>query len=132
MRFHASLWVAILFLFPAVPSIWGAEVKSTGPVSIIVGDDAINPRPGTQGGGGQFNSLFYVRPGEGESPQAGHPGQHQLPNQPFFVAYEPTALPVQSNDWWTGVGLQWYVDSVNAGWAFSWNDGRHSFERIYE
>jgi hypothetical protein len=76
--------------------------------------------------------LFYVRPGEGESPQAGHPGQHQLPNQPFFVAYEPTALPVQSNDWWTGVGLQWYVDSVNAGWAFSWNDGRHSFERIYE
>jgi hypothetical protein len=30
---------------------------------------------------------------------------------------------VQTNDWWTGTGLQWYVDQNNSGWAFSWNDG---------
>jgi len=72
----------------------GADVISNGPVSILKGSDAINPRPGTQGGGGEFNSLFYVVPGEGESPEAGHSDRHQLPNQPFFIAYEPTAGPV--------------------------------------
>jgi hypothetical protein len=123
MRFQASVWIAILFLVPAAPIAWGADIISNGPVSILKGSDAINPRPGTQGGGGQFNSLFYVRPGEGESPLAGHPQQHQLPNQPFSIAYEPTALPVQSNDWWTGVGLQWYVAQIDAGWAGSYDSG---------
>lgn len=107
MRFHASVWVAILLLVPAAPIAHGADIISNGPVSFLKGNDAINPVPGTQGGGGQFNSLFYVRPGEGESPDPGNPRLHQLPNQPFFIAYEPTAGPVQSNDWWTGVGLQW-------------------------
>jgi Glycosyl hydrolase family 81 C-terminal domain len=123
MRFQASLWVAMLLLVPAAPIARGADVISNGPVSFLKGDDAINPRPGRQGGGGQFNSLFYVVPGEGESPEAGHPDRHQLPNEKFFIAYEATAGPVQSNDWWTGVGLQWYVDQTNSGWAFSWNDG---------
>jgi hypothetical protein len=112
-----------LLLVIAAPAAQSADVISNGPVSIIKGSDAINPRPGTQGGGGEFNSLFYVLPGEGESPEAGRSGQHQLPNQPFSIAYEPTALPVQSNDWWTGVGLQWYVSSIDAGWAGAYNDG---------
>ena len=124
MRFAArSCLGPILLVAAATPIARGADVISNGPVSFVRGDDAINPRPGRQGGGGEFNSLFYVRPGEGESPQRGHPEQHQLPNQPFFIAYEPTAGPVQSNDWWTGVGLQWYVDATNSGWAFSWSDG---------
>ena len=124
MRFAAwSCLGPILLVAAAAPIARGADVISNGPVSFVRGDDAINPRPGRQGGGGDYNSLFYVRPGEGEAPMAGLPGQHQLPNQPFFIAYEPTAGPVQSNDWWTGVGLQWYVDSTNSGWAFSWNDG---------
>src|SRR6266478_763688 len=115
--------ITTVLIAAAAPIAPGADVISTGPVSIVTGDDAINPRPGRQGGGGDYNALFYVRPGEGEAPVAGQPGQHQLPNQPFFIAYEPTAGPVQSNDWWTGVGLQWYVDSTNSGWVFSWNDG---------
>ena len=125
MRFHASLWVAILLLVPAVPIALGVDIISNGPVSILDGDSAINPRPGTQGGGGEFNSLFYVLPGEGESPQQGRPSLHQLPNQPFDIAYEGLheAFPVQSNDWWTGVGLQWYVSSLDAGWVGSFNDG---------
>ena len=107
MRFHASVWVAILLLVPAAPIAHGADIIQTVRSVFFKGNDAINPVPGTQGGGGQFNSLFYVRPGEGESPDPGNPRLHQLPNQPFFIAYEPTAGPVQSNDWWTGVGLQW-------------------------
>jgi len=112
-----------LLLGIAAPAAQSADIISNGPVSILKGSDAINPRPGTQGGGGPFNSLFYVLPGEGESPQEGRSGQHQLPNQPFSIAYEPTALLVQSNDWWTGVGLKWYVSSLDAGWAGSYNDG---------
>ena len=111
------------FLSGAASRAWGADIISNGPVSYLKGSDAINPRPGIQGAGGEFNSLFYVLPGEGESPVAGRSHQHQLPDQPFFIAYEPTAGPVQSNDWWTGVGLQWYVDATNSGWAFSWGDG---------
>ena len=98
----------------------------------LTGNDAINPRPGTQGGGGQFNSLFYVLPGMGQEPSTANPSVHQLPNQPFSIAYEPTAGPVQSNDWWTGVGLQWYVDQTNSGWAFSWNDGVIRSQRIHQ
>jgi hypothetical protein len=100
-----------------------ADIISNGPVSILDGNSAINPRPGDQGGG-KYNSLFYVLPGEGEAPQANHSSKHELPNQPFFVAYENNALPVQSNDWWTGVGLQWYIPSSNdgQGWAYCWTD----------
>ena len=111
------------FLSGAASRAWGADIISNGPVSYLKGSDAINPRPGIQGAGGEFNSLFYVLPGEGESPVAGRSHQHQLPDQPFFIAYEPTAGPVQTNDWWTGVGLQWYVASIDAGWAGAYNDG---------
>ncbi len=116
---HFSCLITILVTI-AASAVWSADVKSTGPVSIVVGDDAIKP-DGTQGGG-DFNSLFYVVPGQGQEPEAGKPEQHQLPNDPFFIAYEPTALPVQSNDWWTGVGLQYYVPSTTFGWASSYKD----------
>jgi hypothetical protein len=120
---HLALLSISALLLGAVPIAGAADVISNGPVNFVTGADAINPRPGTQGGGGQYNSLFYVRPGEGEAPDPNHSSQHQLPNQPFFIAYEPAAGPVQTNDWWTGVGLQWYVDASNSGWAFSWSDG---------
>src|SRR5438874_3226459 len=120
---HFALISASALLLAAAPAVWGADVNSSGPFSMVEGADAINPRPGTQGGGGEFNSLFYVLPGEGEAPDPDRASKHQLPNQPFFIAYEPTAGPVQSNDWWTGVGLQWYVASIDAGWAGAYNDG---------
>lgn len=117
---HFSCLITILVTI-AASAVWSADIKSTGPVSIVVGDDAIKP-DGTQGGG-KFNSLFYVVPGEGEAPEHGHPERHQLPNDPFFIAYEQNAGPVQSNDWWAGVGLQWYVPSSDLGWAASYGDG---------
>ncbi|HEY7001693.1 MAG TPA: hypothetical protein VH330_08115, partial [Candidatus Udaeobacter sp.] len=71
MRFHASLRVAMLVLGLGAPIAQcmgqNIDIISNGPVSILDGDSAINPRPGRQGGGGEFNSLFYVLPGEGES-----------------------------------------------------------------
>src|SRR4029077_7271411 len=95
-----------------------ADIISNGPVSTLTGSDAINPRPGTQGAGPQFNSLFYILPGEGEAavgcsptpppPLRCGPDVRKFPHQPFAIAYENNAMPVQSNDWWAGVGLQWY------------------------
>ena len=123
MRFHASLWVAILLLVPAAPIAHGADIISNGPVSTVKGSDAINPIPLTQGSGTEFNSLFYILPGEGEAGDPKNPRFHQDPQQPFFIAYENSARPVQSSDWWTGAGLQWFVDKTNSGWANSWNDG---------
>jgi hypothetical protein len=123
MRFHTSVWLAILLLVPVAPIAHGADIISNGPVSTVKGSDAIEPRPGDQGSGGQYNYLFYVLPGEGEAAERGRSNRHQLPDQPFFIAYENSARPVQSSDWWTGVGLQWYVSQLDQGWAGSYNDG---------
>ena len=123
MRFHASVWVAILLLVPAAPIAHGAEIISNGPVSTVKGSDTINPVPLSQGSGTEFNSLFYILPGEGEAGDPKNPRFHQDPQEPFFIAYENSARPVQSSDWWTGAGLQWFVDKTNSGWANSWNDG---------
>jgi hypothetical protein len=130
MRFRASLWVAILLLVPAAPIARGAEIISNGPVSSLTGSDAIKPRPGTQGAG-KFNSLFYVLPGEGEAEDCPPPplecrhDRHAPPNQPFFIAYEPAAQPVQSTDWWSGVGFQWYINQSgnDFGWASGYPNG---------
>ena len=118
-----SMFLIAVVTVTAVQDLWSANLKSSGPFSIVVGDDAIKPDPGTQGGGGVFNSLFYVVPGQGDAPEKDHPDQHELPNDPFFIAYENGNAPVQSNDWWAGVGLQYYVPSTDFGWANSYNDG---------
>jgi len=100
-----------------------ADIIFNGPVSTVKGSDAINPIPLQQGSGVTFNSLFYVLPGEGQEPEPTNPRLHLDPQQPFFIAYENSAQPVQSSDWWTGAGLQWFVDKTNSGWANSWSDG---------
>ncbi len=128
--FDASVWiVAILFVAAAAPIARGAEIISNGPVSFVKGSDAIHPRPGDQGSGPDYNSLFYVLPGMGDAencptPENCHHDQHAPPNQPFFIAYEPTAPSVQSSDWWSGVGLQWYVaGQPDFGWASGYANG---------
>jgi len=132
MHFHASLWVAILLLVPAAAIARDGpvpDVISSGPVSIVTGNDEIHPEPGMQGNGGGFNSLFFMVPGEGEAdrncdnfPPPCGPDVRQYPNRRYDIAYEsPTPQPVQSNDWWPGVGLQWYVPQTHAGWAFGWS-----------
>jgi hypothetical protein len=129
--FDASGWiVAILFVAAAAPIAQGVDIISNGPVSYLKGSDAINPRPGTQGSGPQYNSLFYVLPGMGDAadcptPENCHNDRHAPPNQPFFIAYEPTAQPVQTSDWWAGIGLQWYIAKTPSddGWAKGYPNG---------
>ncbi len=111
---YSALIPVSALLLAAAPIAQGVDIISNGPVSFVKGSDAINPRPGDQGSGPKYNSLFYVLPGMGDAencptPENCHHNQHAPPNQPFFIAYEPTAPPVQSSDWWSGVGLQWYV-----------------------
>ena len=110
----------------------GATYQSgSGPVVTLSGSDAINPTNGSMpfspGPGAQgFNnekfkntSTPYVIPGQGQDAEAGDDkNAHALPNDPFFIAYDnPSAFPVQSNDWWPAVGLQLYVPSTKSGWA---------------
>src|SRR5262245_40554206 len=132
MHFHASLWVAILLLVPAAAIARdrpAPDVISRGPVSSVTGDEKIDPRPGLQGGGTQFNSLFFILPGEGEADRCGEKPtppprcaqQKELPNRPYAIAYESTTQPVQSNDWWVGAGLQWYVPQIHDGWVQGWS-----------
>jgi len=120
------IFLFTLALATAAPAVGAANVKSTGPVSILYGDDKIKPDEGTPGSGSQFNFFHYLRPGEGEAAEPSDPSKQLLPHEPFVIAYDPallTAQPVQSNDWWTGVGLQWYVPSTGSGWAFGWKEG---------
>jgi Glycosyl hydrolase family 81 C-terminal domain len=126
----------ISILVTIAAAVWSATVESNGPVSILRGNDKINPQPGTQGAGTQFNSLFYIRPGEGEGrvacptptppppciPSATcGPCVQQFPHQPYYRAYESATQPVQSNDWWVAAGLQWYVPQTNIGWVNGFN-----------
>ena len=126
---YSALIPVSALLLAAAPIARGADIISNGPVSFVKGSDAINPRPGDQGSGPGYNSLFYVLPGMGDAencPTAENcnHGQHAPPNQPFFIAYEPTAQPVQSSDWWSGVGLQWYVaGQPDFGWASGYANG---------
>src|SRR5215475_4445708 len=122
--------VAILIGVSAASTTRGVDIISIGPVSYLKGNEAINPRPGDQGSGPEFNSLFYVLPGMGDAADCPNPtncrnNQHAPPNQPFFIAYEPAAQPVQAADWWSGVGLQWYVSQPpkDFGWASGFPNG---------
>ena len=135
-RFLTPRWlVPILVLAGAASPALGADVIQNGPVSILQGNDKIDPRPGSQGNGDQFNSTFYILPGEGQADLACPsptpvecrptdscgPCVQDLPHQPYYRAYESTTQPVQSNDWWVGAGLQWYVPSTKDGWVIGYN-----------
>lgn len=124
----------MLLLVAISPQPAGAapQVVSAPPSSFVLGKDAPHPTPGTQGAGTTFNSLFYVRPGEGQEGQSANPSKHQLPNEPFNIAYTNPALPVATNDWWTGIGLQWFVkpksvpptfNNGSSGWAYAYENG---------
>ena len=109
-----SLFLVGHFLLAGIPKgpAWAVNVVSDGPVTSVSGQQPIKPAPGTQGASPDYNSYFYIVPGQGEGPVVGHPDQRLPPVDPFFRAYSNAKLPVQTNDWWTGVGLQ-YPDWVN-------------------
>lgn len=78
-------------------------VTTTGPVSTVHGSDPIKPALGTAGNGTQYNFLPYIVPGQFFNDQT-----NTIVNDPFDIAYTtPRQQPVQTSDWWTGIGLQW-------------------------
>jgi len=128
----AGAGILLLIAISSQPAGAVPQVVSAPPSTFVLGQDAPNPTPGTQGSGTTFNSLFYVLPGEGQEGQPGDPSKHQLPNEPFNIAYTNPALPVATSDWWTGIGLQWFVkpksvppmfNNGSIGWAYAYEDG---------
>ncbi|MBV9267415.1 MAG: hypothetical protein JO061_14685 [Acidobacteriaceae bacterium] len=79
-------------------------VISTGPVTTVAGSSPVTPASGTAGP--TSNYLPYIVPGQ----QVGKDGVTIL-NDPFDIAYTTRQQPVQTSDWWTGLGLQW------SGWV---------------
>ena len=88
------------------------KVNTTPPVSTTEGASKIKPAQGSEGTGATYNFLPYSLPG-----QYPNPVTQQIENQPFDIAYASRRQPVQTSDWWTGIGLQWSNDQQTAGWV---------------
>lgn len=82
----------------------GNSVTSVGPVTTVVGSSPVTPAGGTVGPSGNY--LPYIVPGQ----QVDKDGITIL-NNPFDIAYTTRQQPLQTSDWWTGLGLQW------SGWV---------------
>ncbi len=70
------------------------------------GSNRLQPSGGTAGFGVGFNYLPYELPGE-----YANPNTNTIDGTQFDVAYTTSSQPVQTSDWWTGIGLQW------SGWV---------------
>ena len=81
-------------------------------MSTTEGTSKIKPAQGSEGTGASYNFLPYSLPG-----QYPNPVTQQIENQPFDIAYASRRQPVQTSDWWTGIGLQWSNDQQTAGWV---------------
>jgi hypothetical protein len=82
------------------------RIRTTGPVTTVQGTNIVKPATGTQGTGVQYNFLPYIYPG-----QYANPTTNVIENDPFDIAYLNRSQPLQTSDWWTGIGLQW------SGWV---------------
>ncbi|MFO1417189.1 MAG: glycosyl hydrolase [Methylotetracoccus sp.] len=108
------VWIssAITHAAPTAPT-----VLSNGVTTVVNTPVPINPTPGVPGSNpANTNYYFYIRPGQGEQQDPNNPNQHKPPVQTFYRAYSSDEQPIQSNDWWTGVGLQyrgWVVGNGN-------------------
>ncbi len=104
----------------STPSV---TVKSQGPVIFANGDAKISPmgKPGSDGLTDNF--FWYVLPGEGEAAIAGTDNQ-QYPHRCYRRSYLNSLQPIQTSDWWNGVGLQWYSDDPNPATDAGWINGR--------
>lgn len=79
------------------------SVLSEQAVTTVKGADPVMPAVGTPGLGNNANWIFYNVPGEvlNTKPPGGIVGA------PYTIAYSNPGQPVQTSDWWIGVGLQW-------------------------
>ncbi len=93
------------------------KVNTTPPTSTVQGTSKIKPAQGTEGTGASYNFLPYSLPGQYPNPLT-----QQTENQPFDIAYASRRQPVQTSDWWTGIGLQWSNDQHTVGWVVGRSD----------
>lgn len=93
------------------------KVNTTGPVSTTQGTGKVQPAAGAEGTGATYNFLPYSLPGQYPNPLT-----QQIENQPFDIAYTSRMQPVQTSDWWTGIGLQWSNDQHTVGWVVGRSD----------
>lgn len=123
MRRLISQFLAIILLAGSiVPAGWAQQpndtkVTTTGPVSTAQGTSKIQPGQGSEGTGATYNFLPYSLPGQYPNPLT-----QQIENQPFDIAYASRTRPVQTSDWWTGIGLQWSNDQHTVGWVIGRSD----------
>ncbi len=112
---------ALLFQSAAGPASAAVQadenvVITTQSVQWIEGNQRVVPFGGTGGTGNKFNYIQYNLPGELVQPGKPFTNSNNLPDispggiegQEFYVAYANQNQPVQTTDWWTGVGLQWH------------------------
>ncbi|MGH8731859.1 MAG: hypothetical protein ACREVF_09125, partial [Burkholderiales bacterium] len=88
------------------------KVNTTPPASTAQGTSKIKPAQGSEGTGASYNFLPYSLPGQYPNPQT-----QQIENKPFDISYASRKQPIQTSDWWTGIGLQWSNDQQTAGWV---------------
>lgn len=123
MRRLISQFLAIVMMIGSVaPAGWAQQqndtkVTTTGPVSTAQGTSKVQPAAGTEGTGATYNFLPYSLPGQYPNPQT-----QQIENRPFDIAYASRNQPVQTSDWWTGIGLQWSNDQHTVGWVVGRSD----------
>ncbi len=111
-RFVISLLLTVTVASAAyTPSIHaqgnGPVVNTQGTVAWVEGSQPVQPAKGTPGNGNSYNWGPYFVPGQLVTD--GEPGE--VIGQPYDVAYANNKQPVQTTDWWSGVGLQW------SGWV---------------
>ncbi|MBC7931254.1 MAG: hypothetical protein H7Z38_11895, partial [Rubrivivax sp.] len=87
-------------------------IITNGAVTTVRGGNKIQPAQGSEGTGTTYNFLPYILPG-----QYANPRTQRIENLPFDIAYASRQQPLQTSDWWTGIGLQWSNDNQTAGWV---------------
>ena len=115
MRFHASVWVVHVLLAPAAPIAHGADIISNGPVSTVKGERHDQPALFREVAGREFNSLFYILPGEGECRGTEESAiRIRIRKSPSSSLTRTAPGPCNRVTGWTGAGLQWFVDKTNS------------------
>ena len=92
----------------------GNVVITTKSVQWVEGNQRVVPFSGTAGTGNKFNYIEYNLPGEEVKPGVPFTRTDGQPDvtpggvegQEFYIAYANKNQPVQTTDWWAGVGAR--------------------------
>ena len=109
----AGFALTITLFHPGIATAAEPEVVAEKMVTTVKGSEIVVPATGTPGCTTLYNYRPYNVPGEAVKETV---NPCEIINLPYEIAYdENCAKPVQTSDWWSGVGLQW------SGWAFGYD-----------